>query len=155
MTGIPLEFKSSYESFLMDKSYKTIEVALYNLWVNFPTDRAKYLYQTKDVYGFSDYNVKLLWLALHLNTIEYQPDKKQEILKSLRSYTGSRYSFELRMNAFKYLKLIKGFDVAAISNLIDATRHHNWRFQQFAKRLIEELEEDQNYKEIILKVNNS
>lgn len=155
MTAIPLEFKNSYESFLMDKSYKTIEVALYNLWVNFPADRAKYLYQTKDVYGFSDYNVKLLWLALHLNTIEYQPDKKQEILESLRSYTGSRYSFELRMNAFKYLKLIKGFDVAAISNLIDATRHHNWRFQQFAKRLIEELEEDQNYKEIILKVKNS
>ncbi|MGC1630520.1 MAG: M1 family peptidase, partial [Gelidibacter sp.] len=128
------------------------EVALYNLWVNFPADRAKYLQQTKTIYGFSDYNVKLLWLALHLNTLEYQPDKKQEIFNELRDYTYPKYSFELRMNAFNYLKLMKGFDAVSIENLVDATKHHNWRFHQFAKRMIEELEGDANYKMIISRI---
>ncbi|MGV8814948.1 MAG: M1 family metallopeptidase [Gelidibacter sp.] len=154
MTAIPSEFKNAYESLLMDKSYKTIEVALYNLWVNFPADRAKYLQQTNSIYGFSDYNVKLLWLALHLNTLEYQPDKKQDIFNELRGYTNPKYSFELRMNAFNYLKLVKGFDAVSIENLMDATKHHNWRFQQFAKRMVEELEGDVSFKQIIDSLRN-
>ena len=146
---IPSRFKTAYESLLKDNSYRTIEMALYNLWVNFPSDRGKYLQQTKDIYGFSDYNVKLLWLALHLNTIEYQPDKKQEVFEQLRGYTNSNYSFDLRMNAFGYLKLINGFDEMSIKSLINATKHHNWRFQKFAKELIEELATVPHYKRII------
>lgn len=144
LTTIPLEFRSAYESLLKDKSYLTIETALYNLWVNFPMDRAKYLRQTSSIYGFSDYNVKLLWLVLHLNTIEYQPDKKQAVFEELRTYTDPKYSFEVRMNAFNYLKLINGFDDISIKNLMQAKKHHNWRFQQFAKRLHEELEKKNN-----------
>lgn len=144
LTTIPLEFRSAYESLLKDKSYLTIETALYNLWVNFPMDRAKYLQQTSSIYGFSDYNVKLLWLVLHLNTIEYQPDKKQAVFEELRTYTDPKYSFEVRMNAFNYLKLINGFDDISIKNLMQAKKHHNWRFQQFAKRLHEELEKKNN-----------
>lgn len=144
LTTIPLEFRSAYESLLKDKSYLTIETALYNLWVNFPMDRAKYLQQTSSIYGFSDYNVKLLWLVLHLNTIEYQPDKKQAVFEELRTYTDTKYSFEVRMNAFNYLKLINGFDDISIKNLMQAKKHHNWRFQQFAKRLHEELEKKNN-----------
>src|SRR5690606_25317471 len=136
MATIPPEFKKPYETFLNDASYVTIESALYNLWVNFPSERAKYLHQTKDIYGFNDYNVKLLWLALHLNTIEYQPDKKQDILEELRNYTDPRYSFDLRMNAFNYLKLINGFDKISLSNLIESRAHHNWRFQKFAKEML-------------------
>lgn len=154
MTTIPSEFKKSYESLLNDASYKTIETALYNLWVNFPEDRAKYLQQSKDIYGFSDYNVKLLWLVLHLNTIEYQPDRKQKVFEELRGYTGSGFSFELRMNAFNYLKLINGFDEVSIKNLIEANRHHNWRFQQYAKQLLGELEEVEAYKNIVLGIKN-
>lgn len=144
LTTIPLEFRSAYESLLKDKSYLTIETALYNLWVNFPMDRAKYLQQTSSIYGFSDYNVKLLWLVLHLNTIEYQPDKKQAVFEELRTYTDPKYSFEVRMNAFNYLKLINGFDEISIKNLMQAKKHHNWRFQQFAKRLHEDLEKKNN-----------
>ncbi len=149
MTTIPLELKKSHESLLNDKSYVTIEAALYNLWVNFPEDRAKYLQQTKDVYGFSDCNVRLLWLVLHLNTIEYQPDKKQAVFDELKGYTDPEYGFELRMNAFNYLKLINGFDELSILNLIKAKSHHNWRFHQFAKGLLEELKQDEGYKLII------
>lgn len=140
LTTIPLELKKVYETLLTDASYITIEHALYNLWVNFPEDRAKYLYQTKDIYGFNGYNVKLLWLALHLNTLEYQQDKKDEVFQELRGYTDPKFSFDLRMNAFNYLKLINGFDEVSLGNLKQATQHHNWRFQQFAKRLLGEME---------------
>jgi aminopeptidase N len=152
LTSVPQEFKRTYETLLKDASYKTVETALYNLWVNFPEDGAKYLQQTKTIYGFSDYNVKLLWLALHLNTIEYQTDHKPAVLEELRGYTDSKFGFELRMNAFNYLKLINGFNELSLRNLIQAMTHHNWRFQQFAKQLLQEVEKSEEYREILVRI---
>jgi len=152
VTKIPLDLKKNYESLLKDTSYVTIESALYNLWVNFREDRVSYLNQTKAVFGFSDFNVRLLWLALNLNTIEYQSDKKEAIFEELKAYTDPKYSFELRMNAFNYIKLINGFDEISIGNLMDATNHHNWKFQQFAKKLLEELKINEDYRMIIDKL---
>lgn len=149
LNNIPHGLKSLYESLLSDPSYSTIEAALYNLWANFPYERARYLHQTKDLYGFNDYNIKLLWLALHLNTVEYQPERKEEVLKELQNYSNEKYNIEVRTNAFKYLKLIGGFNQAAIASLKNATHHHNWRFRQFAKALLEELESDPAYKEVL------
>ncbi len=146
---IPLNLKENYESLLNDKSYVTVEAALYNLWVNFPEERSKYLEKTKGITGFSDYNVRMLWLALNLNTIEYQSDKKQLVFEELKGYTDPKYGIEARMNAFNFLKLINGFDEESVGNLIDASKHHNWRFQQFAKNLLEELRNRPNYLELI------
>lgn len=149
---IPSELKPAYESLLNDKSYITIETALYNLWVNFPQERVKYLQKTKDIIGFNDYNVKLLWLALHLNTVEYQPEKKQAVLDELIGYSLPKHHFELRMNAFSYLKLLGAFEIESIKSLLLATKHHNWRFAKFAKDLVAELENDLNYKLLIAKL---
>ena len=38
LTKIPQALKTSYETLLYDKSYLTIELALLNLWKNFPDD---------------------------------------------------------------------------------------------------------------------
>ena len=64
VSKIPKDLKTEYESLLTDKSYLTVESALYNLWVNFPEERSKYLAKTKNITGFSDMNVRLLWLVL-------------------------------------------------------------------------------------------
>jgi aminopeptidase N len=149
VSAIPKELKLEYESLLNDKSYVTIEAALYNLWVNFPEDRVRYLEKTKDVKGFNDYNVRLLWLALHLNTIEYQTDKKQDVLNELISYSSPQHHFELRMRTFDYLQLIGGFEKESVKSLLDATKHHNWRFSKYAKNLILELEKENIYKQLI------
>ena len=151
---IPLELKTNYESLLNDKSYMTIEIALYNLWINFPEDRVKYLQATKDIYGLSDLNVRQLWLVLHMNTLEYQPDKKDAMYQELLGYTSDAYGFEVRQKAFVYLKLIDAFDEMALKNLVQATSHHNWRFQQFSKQLLNELSENENYKTIIETIKN-
>lgn len=152
MDKIPVNLKSQYETLLNDESYITIENALYHLWVNFPEDRIKYLLKTKDFIGFNDYNVRILWLALHLNTIEYQPEQKQSVLNELIGYSLPGQYFELRMNAFNYLKLLGGFEVESIKSLIDASKHHNWRFSKYAKRVLMELEKEDSFKTIIDKL---
>ncbi|MGC1471365.1 MAG: M1 family metallopeptidase [Psychroserpens sp.] len=146
---IPFQLKTAYESLLNDKSYVTIENALYNLWVNFPQDRVKYLHKTKDIIGFNDHNIRLLWLTLNLNTLEFQPDRKQDALNELIGYSLPQGSFELRMKAFGYLKLLDAFEIRSIESLMAAAQHHNWRFSKYAKELILELETKPVYKTII------
>ena len=136
LTEIPLKLKKEYESLLKDKSYKTIEAALYNLWLNFPEERSKYLNQTKNIKGFNDYNVLLLWLVLNLNTLEYQTDKKQEAYDELVSYTNPQYNVEVRIQAFKYLKLLNLCNEECKANLEEASTHYNWRMSKFAKGML-------------------
>ncbi|GGW70298.1 aminopeptidase [Winogradskyella epiphytica] len=145
VSDIPKELKSDYESLLNDKSYITIENALYNLWVNFPQERSKYLIKTQDVIGFSDKNVRLLWLVLHLNTLEFQVDKKQAMYDELLSYTAEKWNADLRIKAFQYLNLIKACAAECETNLETAKSHHNWRMVKFARQFSERL--DQNKEE--------
>jgi len=137
LTDMPPELKGYYESLLNDKSYITIETALFNLWKSFPEDRTKYLNQTKSVIGFNDKNVRILWLTLALITEDYETDNKSKYFQELTDYTSSRYSFEVRQNAFQYLHQIQACNNSCKENLKQATTHHNWRFKQFAKSLWE------------------
>ncbi|MFC5195950.1 M1 family metallopeptidase [Bizionia hallyeonensis] len=149
LTKIPLVLKTNYESLLSDKSYMTIESALYNLWVNFPDKRVDYLNQTKAIVGFNDKNVRLLWLVLALSTPEYDETNKQLYFNELVSYTSADYSFEVRQGAFSYLNALQVFPEPAILNLMDASHHYNWRFKSFAKNLIEVLSNTEKYADII------
>ncbi|WP_299253658.1 M1 family metallopeptidase [uncultured Lacinutrix sp.] len=146
---IPDGFKEENESLLQDASYITKELALSNLWSKFPNDRAKYLEATEGVIGFNDKNVRCLWLTLALLTPEYNAAFNKSYINELGNYTSSKYSFETRQNAFSYINNLKIFNIETLVNLIDATKHHNWRFKSFAKDLLKTLTEDEKYKEII------
>ena len=137
---IPSELKAEYETLLNDKSYITIETALYNLWTNFPQDRSKYLNKTSNIFGFNNKNVRTLWLTLVLLTPDYEPEKARTYYEELVSYTNPKYGFEVRQNAFQYLKMIQACNDECTTNLKEATTHHNWRFKNFAKQLLEEKE---------------
>ncbi len=141
LTKIPSELKADYESLLNDKSYITIETALFNLWSNFPEDRKKYLDQTKDVIGFNDKNVRILWLTLALITEDYEAENKKAYFDELTSYTSPKYGFEVRQNAFQYLSQIQACGEVCKENLKKATNHHNWRFKKFAKALLKQVEQ--------------
>jgi len=149
LTKIPLHLKKDYESLLNDDSYITIENALYNLWVNFPKDRQKYLNQTKTIIGFSDKNIRQLWLALALSTQGLEKEDTQVYFEELIDYTSPKYGFDVRETAFTYLKSIQVFNENALRNLIDATEHHNWRFKSFSKKLLESLSEEEKFKSMI------
>ena len=144
VTIIPASLKEDYESLLNDKSYITIEKALYNLWVNFPLERAKYLAKTREIVGFSDKNVRMLWIVLNLNTPYYEGDSKYELFNELVNYTDASYNADVRINAFKYLDLIKSCNEDCKKNLESAKSHHNWRLVKFAKELSEKLEQNKN-----------
>ena len=136
LTEIPSELKDDYESLLNDKSYITIEAALFNLWKNFPKDRTQYLNKTKGIEGFNDKNVRILWLTLALITEDFEPENKQRYFNELTNYTSAKYGFEIRQNAFQYLSQIQACHDTCKENLQQATKHHNWRFSKFAKDLL-------------------
>ncbi|WP_431158098.1 M1 family metallopeptidase [Winogradskyella poriferorum] len=141
VTKIPQQLKEEYETLLDDKSYITIERALYNLWNNFPLDRGKYLSKTRNIHGFNDKNIRLLWIVLNLNTPYYNSESNQELYTELLGYTGGEHNVDLRISAFQYLNLIDGCNEKCVENIEDAKSHHNWRLVQFAKDYSEKLKE--------------
>ncbi|NJX15416.1 M1 family metallopeptidase [Tamlana crocina] len=134
-------YKEDYETLLNDKSYITIEAALFNLWKNFPQERAKYLNQTKGIIGFNDKNVRILWLTLALLTDDFEPENQSKYLKELTDYTSPNYGFETRINAFQYLIQIQACNDKCKAHLQQATTHHNWRMVKFSKSLQSEIEQ--------------
>ncbi len=133
---IPQELKTLYESLLDDDSYVTQEAALFNLWMNFSEDRLKYLSKMAGKEGFSDKNIRTLWLALSIATSGVNSSDKEEFLKELSSYTAPHHRFQLRQNAFGYLYQLDAFSSQNIKDLVAASRHHTYRFRKFAKDLL-------------------
>ncbi|WP_225312476.1 M1 family metallopeptidase [Pseudotamlana haliotis] len=138
LSTIPEEFKVDYETLLQDKSYTTVEAALYNLWSNFPDDNKLYLAQTKGMEGFNDKNIRILWLTLALITEDFEPENTTLYFNELTGYTRPKYGFETRQNAFAYLNQIRACQAECQENLKEAEKHHNWRFSKFAKQLLSE-----------------
>lgn len=136
---IPAVLKRQYESLLEDESYLTKEAALYNLWMNFPEERGKYLEKLKGIEGFYDKNIEILWLALNLATPEYQQGRQNEIYDQLTEYTSPRYPFYIRQNAFRYLIQLNAFDDESLGNLLEGTQHQVGRFKSFSRELLGEV----------------
>lgn len=133
---IPSELKISAESLLKDKSYTTIEAALYRLWTDFPENRSEYLSETENITGFPNKNIRLLWLTLALVTPEYNPDSKATYFDELSGYTSSEHHFETRLIAFQYLKSIGGFTDTVLKNLVESCSHHVWHFKKSARTIL-------------------
>jgi aminopeptidase N len=145
MPQIPVELKELYETLLDDDSYITIESALGNLWSNFSQDRSGYLERTKDIIGFQDKNVRQLWLVLAILTEDYYPERHHVYLNELKSYAGTRYSFEIRERALGYINYFDWWDDSSLSNLVDACLHHNWRFRRTSRNYLKELIKKDNF----------
>ncbi|MEO8234097.1 MAG: M1 family metallopeptidase [Flavobacterium sp.] len=136
MTNIPLEFKEQYESFLDDKSYATREIALQNLWAQFPKNRIQLLEKSKDWQGNNDKNLRIIWLTLALGTKEYEPTKKAELYNEIVNYASTSFDSSIRQNALEILIKIKPSDERFLQSLVNATTHHKWQFVKFAKETI-------------------
>ncbi|MCB4797559.1 M1 family metallopeptidase [Neotamlana laminarinivorans] len=136
VTKIPPRLQSEYEELLNDESYQTIEEALFNLWTNFPLNRSKYLEKTEHIIGFSNKNIRQLWLTLALVTDNFRNNEKENYLKELTAYSSNKFDAETRIMAFKYLNLIQACETACKQNLEDAKKHHSWQLSKFAKTFL-------------------
>ncbi|MBA6316359.1 M1 family metallopeptidase [Cellulophaga baltica] len=150
ITQIPTELQTDFESLLEDQSYSTIENSLYRLFLNFPEQRKKYLDTTKDIIGFSDKNVRLLWLTLALVTEDYNSLKTKDYFDELGSYTQAQYDPKTRETAFQYLFQTFGLTDTNLEDLAEASMHHSWQFKKFARALFDELLKDEAYKDRII-----
>jgi len=132
LTEIPADFRTEYESLLNDKSYQTQEIALYNLWNNFPEHRFDYLDKAKDWIGFNDYNLKTLWLSLALSTPDYAINK-EIVIAELINYSSPNFEATTRQNALEKLIDFHLIDESVLKNLVNATTHHMWQFSKFGR----------------------
>ena len=135
---IPESFRMDYETLLEDKSYQTQELALYNLWNNFPEKRFKYLDQSKTWVGFNDYNLRTLWLTLALSTPNYTREK-ETLVNELIEYSSINYEANTRQNALDKLLAFKIINDIVLKNLVNATTHHMWQFSKFGRDTIRKL----------------
>ncbi|WP_291965798.1 M1 family metallopeptidase [Maribacter sp.] len=154
MGVIPEALKEYAEPLLLDDSYSTKELMLYNLWSSFDYDRSVFLEKTKDIIGLPNNNVRLLWLTLALFTPDYRPTENVYFHRELVGYTSDIYNPEIRQTAFQYLSEIKALNGNAYANLIKATNHHSWQFRNYARKLFDALWNDQEQKKEIEKIVN-
>jgi aminopeptidase N len=135
---IPENFRAQYETLLEDKSYQTREIALHNLWNNFPEQRIQYLEKSNAWVGFNDYNLRTLWLTLALSTPEYIVDKTA-LANELITYSSRDYEANTRQNALEKLLAFKIINDVVLLNLVNATTHHMWQFSKFGRDNIRKL----------------
>lgn len=147
MKDVPEGLKSDFESLLKDDSYITKENALMELWLRYPENIDNYLKVTKNVQGFSNKNVRLLWLTLNLVSAKVDKNKAEDYYTELSGYTHPRYPFELRQNAFGYLYQINTFSNQNLMDLLEGAQHHNNRFRNYCRELLDKLLENEVYRE--------
>lgn len=138
VSEIPVEFKTQYETFLNDDSYKTKEIALINLCNSFPNQTNEYLEKLKNLQGNNDKSLRITWLkiALNLNQNKFHKDL---YFNELLNYSSSNNESSVRQNALEVLLELYSENEQVIQALFQATTHHKWQFTKFAREKIRNL----------------
>lgn len=155
VTEIPIALKPEFESLLNDNSYVTQEAALYLLCLNFPENAATYLDKMDGMMGFQDKNIRQLWLALAILNKDYKPNDLKNHIDELVGYTSPDFSFEIRQKAFEYSNQLGLNNDAVVTNLVNASVHHNWRFRSASRALLEEVLKQPEMKKLVSNNMNS
>ncbi|WP_322550176.1 M1 family metallopeptidase [Flavobacterium psychraquaticum] len=151
---IPADFKMQYETLLNDASYKTKEIALGNLWRNFPEERLNYLELTKAIEGNNDKSFKLTWLALAMNTENILAQTQLECYEKLLDFATMNYESSVRQNALELLLQLNPNDEKVIALLFQTTTHHKWQFTKFGREAIRKLLKNAEYRRIVTQLAN-
>ena len=143
---IPLIFKPEYETFLDDKSYITKEIAMNLLWEKFPENRINLLDKTKNLIGFNDRNIRILWITLALKTKEYKPESKVNLYNELLDYASSKFEIETRQNALSNLIYLDKKDMNYLPFLVNGLINNKWQFSKFSREQIRILLKNPNHR---------
>jgi aminopeptidase N len=100
------------------------------------------LNQSKDWIGFNDYNLRILWLSLAIETPHYIKNK-DEVIQELIGYSSTNFETAIRKNALEKLIEFHYTKDVVLKNLINATTHHLWQFSKFGRDNIRTLLKNQ------------
>ena len=135
---IPVGLETKFESLLEDKSYVTLENALYKLWIYAPEHRGRYLEKTKNIVGLPNKNIRILWLLLASLTKDYLDEEdRQKCQQELLSYTAPNHPFEVRQYAFAIISEVFPMSEENLKDLVNASVHHAWQFRKYARSLLD------------------
>jgi aminopeptidase N len=148
---IPEQFRIAYESLLNDGSYFTKEVALFNLWKQFPEHRARYMEISKDWMGFENKNLKMLHLYLSFLT-DTDSKKKMVVYLELLQYTGTDFDSNVQQEALERLLQLEIHTEDVFRSLAYGTAHHRWQFVKFCKDAIRTLIQDPKNRAIFIEM---
>lgn len=146
---IPEQFRVDYESLLNDGSYFTREVALFNLWKQFPDRRAYYIELSKDWIGFENKNLKILHLYLSFLT-STDSKKKMSVYLELLQFTGTNFDSNVQQEALERLLQLEIYTEDVFRSLAYGTAHHRWQFVKFCKDSIRKLIQDPKNRAIFI-----
>lgn len=147
LTKIPESFRERYETLLEDPSYETREVALLNLWKQFPLQQKRYIDLSEKWIGFQDKNLKLLHLYLAYLTSADQKEKIKIYLELL-SYTGTNFDSNVQQQALQKLLNLEIYTEDVFRSLAYGIGHHRWQYVKFCKDNIRKLIKEQKYRNI-------
>lgn len=151
LTEIPESFRVQYEGLLNDESYETREMALFNLWKEFPDQRDRYLDISKDWIGFQEKNLRLLNLSLTFAS-EKDDKKKLKAYLELLSYTGTNYDSNLQQSALEKLLNLEIYTEPVFRSLAYGTGSHRWQYVKFSKDNIRKLIKEPKYREMFVRI---
>ncbi len=130
LNPVPLSLKPEVEKCLHDSSYLNIEIALNRLSQSFPAQITEYLAQTEKEEGWRGKNIRMKWLEIAILS------GKKEFLPELIAYSGPKFEFETRMNAFNLLKKISYYDDETLGYAEAASKHWNNKLSTVAKEYL-------------------
>lgn len=151
LVEIPESYRLEYETLLRDKSYETREIALFNLWKQFPEKKKMYLELAKNWNGFQDKNLKLLYLTLSFLTSNEQK-VKLDFYHKLLTYTGSDYDSNVQQKALEHLLSLDLKTEEVLRSLVFGTANHRWQFVNFCKNAIRTVLKDEKFRVILIKI---
>lgn len=146
VTTFPESFIPEYKTLLFDASYITREVALNVLCRNFPHRQSEFLEIGKDWIGFSDKNLRILWLTLAYKAKGYRENDKEAFYGELQSYAYPEYESSVRQNALANLLYLGKEDPVVLQNLVNATLHYKWQFSKYGRDTIRKLLKKEGYR---------
>lgn len=146
MGKIPAEAYPMYVALLDDPSYITKEIVLNALCSQFPEKRKELLDKTRGLQGFSDKNLRILWLTLALQAKDYEPAGNAAFYDELLKYATPAYESNVRENALTNLLFLDANDTNALEALARATVHHKWQFAKFSRDRIRNLIKKERYR---------
>lgn len=140
---VPEELVLDFYDLLKDPSYLTQEQAFIKLWFyhqqrNDSKSQRHVLNLMDSTFGFADGNIRTLWLALSLATPAYKPEQSLGRYQELIAYSSPKQPYQLRENAFNYLRQLDSFEKESLRSLVEGSVHHVWRFRESARKLLED-----------------